>query len=151
MTEQEFLKNLLAHMGCVDATITIEETDTNINVTIAVPEEESGMFIGHRGETLQALKTIMALVFREKLGEKRISIDVNGYKERRAVNVRQMAMDAAEEVKQSGQPVSLPPYLNGEERKIVHETLRDVEVDTKSDGEGRDRRLTVYPKGFLPA
>jgi spoIIIJ-associated protein len=151
MTEQEFLENLLAHMGCTDATVTLEETDEAVNVTIAVPEEESGMFIGHRGETLQALKTVMALVFREKLGEKRLSIDVNGYKERRAVNIRQMAMEAAEEVKATGQPVSLPPYLNGEERKIVHETLRDQEVETKSDGIGRERRLTVYPKGFLPA
>jgi predicted RNA-binding protein Jag len=43
----------------------------------------------------------------------------------------------------------LPPHLNGEERRIVHETLRDEDVDTKSDGVGRDRRLTIYPKGFL--
>lgn len=150
MTEQEFLENLLAHMGCTEYKVELTDDETTLSIAIAVPEEESGMFIGHRGETVSSLKSIMALVFREKLGEKRISLDVNGYKERRAVTVKQMAVDAAEEVKVTGQPVSLPPYLNGEERKIVHETLRDHEVETKSDGLGRDRRLTVYPKGSLP-
>lgn len=149
MTKQEFLDNLLAHMGCADSKIEITEDDTTIAVVITVPEEESGMFIGHRGETLQAIKGVMALVFREELGEKRITVDVNGYRGRREVSVKQMAMDAAEEVKASGEPVSLPPNLNGEERRIVHETLRDQDVDTKSDGVGRDRRLTIYPKGFL--
>src|SRR6185369_3314606 len=105
MTEQEFLENLLAHMGCTDYKIETAEDDTTLTLTITVPEEESGMFIGHRGETLAALKSITALVYREKLGEKRLSIDVNGYKERRSVSVKQMAMDAAEEVKATGKPV----------------------------------------------
>ncbi len=149
MTKQEFLENLLAHMGCAEYKIDITEDETTISVVITVPEEESGMFIGHRGETLHAIKTVMALVFREELGEKRLSVDVNGYKGRREVSVKEMAMNAAAEVKETGEPVSLPPHLNGEERRIVHETLRDEDVDTKSDGVGRDRRLTIYPKGFL--
>lgn len=149
MTHQEFLENLLAHMGSADSKIEITQDDENIHIVITVPEEESGMFIGHRGETLQGIKTVMTLVFREELGEKRLTVDVNGYRERRSVSVTQMAMDASEEVKATGEPVSLPPHLNGEERRLVHEALRDQDVDTKSDGEGRDRRLTIYPKGFL--
>jgi transcription antitermination factor NusA-like protein len=50
MTKQEFLENLLAHMGCAEYKIDITEDETTITVVITVPEEESGMFICHRGE-----------------------------------------------------------------------------------------------------
>jgi|SRR3989344_694855 len=150
MTIQDYLEQALAHMGCENAEITIEEDEQNIKATIRVPEEDSGMFIGRRGETLTGLQRIVATTFREQLGEKRISVDINEYKVRRGDAVQQMALEVAERVKESGKPETLP-LLSAEERRLVHMALKDAGVVTQSEGEGMERRLTVFPEGYLDA
>ncbi|HCR93281.1 MAG TPA: hypothetical protein DIU47_05025, partial [Candidatus Pacebacteria bacterium] len=144
MTIQDYLEQALAHMGCENAEITIEEDEQTIKATIRVPEEDSGMFIGRRGETLTGLQRIVATTFRDQLGEKRISVDINEYKVRRGDAVQQMALEVAERVKESGKPETLP-QLSPEERRLVHMALKDAGVVTQSEGEGIERRLTVFP------
>ena len=150
MTIQDYLEQALAHMGCENAEITIEEDEQTIKATIRVPEEDSGMFIGRRGETLTGLQRIVATTFRDQLGEKRISVDINEYKVRRGDAVQQMALEVAEWVKESGKPETLP-QLSPEERRLVHMALKDAGVVTQSEGEGIERRLTVFPEGNLDA
>ncbi|HAV15499.1 MAG TPA: hypothetical protein DCX25_04175 [Candidatus Pacebacteria bacterium] len=150
MTIQDYLEQALAHMGCENAEITIEEDEQTIKATIRVPEEDSGMFIGRRGETLTGLQRIVATTFRDQLGEKRISVDINEYKVRRGDAVQQMALEVAERVKESGKPETLP-QLSPEERRLVHMALKDAGVVTQSEGEGIERRLTVFPEGNLDA
>lgn len=147
MTEQEFLEQLLAHMGCADFTVTVSEEDEGVKITLQVSEEDSGMLIGRKGETLTAIQRIVAAAFREKLDEKRVWVDINDYKSRRNDTVAQMALEVAARVKETNTPETLPP-LSSEERRIVHMALREAGVSTASSGEGMDRRLTVYPEGY---
>lgn len=148
MKMQEYVTMLLAHMGCQDAVVEIKEDEQNIIVSIQVKEEDSGMMIGRRGETIEALQKIFTLTFREKLGEKRITIAMNDYLDRRREVITRIADEALERVSGSNQPYTLP-YLSSEERRFVHTLLKDKGVETESDGVGRDRRLTVFPVGYL--
>ena len=150
MTIQDYLDQLLAHMGCGNAEMSIEEDEQNIRAMIRVPEEDSGMFIGRRGETLTSLQRIVVATFRNQLGEKRVFVDINEYKVRRSDAVQQMALEAADRVKESGKPETLPP-LSPEERRLVHMALKEAGVVTQSEGEGQERRLTVFPEGYLDA
>lgn len=148
MTMQEYVSMLLAHMGCQDVVVEIKEDETTIVVSIQVKEEDSGMMIGRRGETIEALQKIFTLTFRDKLGEKRVTIAMNDYLERRLEVVTRIAEEAVERVSQAQQPYTLP-YLSSEERRFVHTLLKERGVETESDGVGRDRRLTVFPVGYL--
>ncbi len=145
MTYQDFLEQLLAHMGCTDCTVSIKE-DEVIEITIQASEADSGMLIGRKGETLQSIQRILASAFRDQLGEKRISVDINDYKHRRNDVVQDMALEAADRVKETGVSVTLPP-LSAEERRLVHMVLRDSGLVTQSQGDGLARRLTIYPQG----
>lgn len=63
-------------------------------------------------------------------------------------NLKRMAKEHAEKVLQSGQPVVLP-YLASYERFVIHNYLKDFDgIETKSIGEGPDRRLEIKPAKF---
>lgn len=139
---------LLAHMGSQDVGVEIDDGTEQIKITLRTSEEDSGMMIGRRGETLEAIQRILSLTFRDELGEKRISVTVNDYLDRRLEVVQKIAEEALERVTQSGRPMTLP-YLSSEERRNIHTMMKERGVDTRSDGSGHDRRLTMYPQGYL--
>jgi spoIIIJ-associated protein len=149
MTMSDYVSTLLAHMGVQGSTVNIIDGDAEVKVEIQTIEEDSGMMIGRRGETIEAIQKIFTLTFREELGEKRVTIAVNDYLDRRHEVVERIAAEAVEHVKATNTPATLP-YLSSEERRYVHTLMKDKGVETQSDGSGRDRRLTVYPAGYLP-
>src|SRR5688572_1943217 len=60
--------------------------------------------------------------------------------------LERQAKEAAEKVKSSGQPVTLP-WMNSKERWVVHNYLKNVEgVTSVSEGEGAEKRLKVIPE-----
>jgi spoIIIJ-associated protein len=149
MTMSDYVSTLLAHMGVQGSTVNIVDGDTEVRVEIQTIEEDSGMMIGRRGETIEAIQKIFTLTFREELGEKRVTIAVNDYLDRRHEVIERIAAEAIEHVQATNTPATLP-YLSSEERRYVHTLMKDKGVETQSDGSGRDRRLTVYPAGYLP-
>lgn len=106
-----------------------------------------GVLIGRRGETLRDLEFMTRLIVATRLNKQvRMSVDVEGYRNRRERLLRELAKRMAERVKQNRQPITLeamPPH----ERRIVHITLRDsTTVRTESIGEGDHRRVMILPK-----
>ena len=148
MKIQDYATTVLAHMGVQGAQLEIIEENDGVRVVIQVSEEDSGMMIGRRGETIEALQKIFSLTFREELGEKRITVAVNDYLDRRQEVVERIANEALERVSADNEPVTLP-YLSSDERRYVHTLMKDKGVETQSDGTGRDRRRTVFPQGYL--
>ncbi|KKT32044.1 MAG: Jag protein [Microgenomates group bacterium GW2011_GWF2_45_18] len=149
MIESSFLEKLLGFLGIEEFTIEQEDVEDGVIVHIMVPEEGSGVLIGRRGETLQALQAIVRLGMREQLGDTRVTIDINHYKEGRLATAEDVAKQAVDEVLETGKPVTLP-YLSSEERRYVHMLMSENEgVQTQSSGEGRFRRLTVFPAGYF--
>jgi spoIIIJ-associated protein len=150
---QEVLEAILAHL--VDGA-RVEETaapsdvgqgDTTIH--LALSAADSGMVIGRRGQTLDALEHLVSrIVFRDD-GDRglRIALDVEGYRQRREESLRQLAHRLAGKAKETGAVVTLNP-MSPRDRRIVHLALQaDSDVSTISQGEGNYRRLLITPQG----
>lgn len=109
--------------------------------------DDSGLLIGHRGQTLQALQFLVNLIVRQKFGESvRVVLDVEHYRQRRETSLRDMATKVAARVVQSSRSITLEP-MSPADRRIVHITLAEHSgVTTESTGEGEDRKVTIMPK-----
>lgn len=103
--------------------------------------------IGRRGETLDNLQYLLRLMINQRVHRwTNIIVDVDGYKERRAAQLHQLALRTATQVAQSGRSVSLEP-MPANERRIIHMALRDhPEVYTESSGEGERRKVHIIAK-----
>lgn len=109
--------------------------------------DDSGLLIGHRGQTLQSLQFLVNLIVRKTYGENvRVVLDVERYRARREASLRDMATKVASRVVQSGRSITLEP-MSAADRRIIHISLADHPgVSTESVGMGEDRKVTVIPK-----
>ena len=109
--------------------------------------DDSGLLIGRRGQTLQALQFLVNLIVRKEFGEEvRVALDVERYRERRETSLRDMASKVAARVVQTSRSVTLEP-MSPADRRIVHTTLTDFPgVTTESMGVGEDRKVTIMPQ-----
>ncbi|MCX6388648.1 MAG: KH domain-containing protein [Solirubrobacterales bacterium] len=127
-----------------DARVTLADDGEIIRVDIDGPD--LGQVIGRHGNTLDALQHIAyraASVDRTDI--RRVELDAGGWRERRAVELREIADEAADKAVEDRESVALPP-MSASERRVVHEYLREREdVDTTSEGREPERRLVVEP------
>jgi spoIIIJ-associated protein len=108
--------------------------------------EDSGLLIGRRGQTLQALQFVVNMIARKELGESvRVVLDVEHYRQRREESLRDMATKVASRVAQTGRSITLEP-MSAADRRMVHVALADYQgVRTESVGLGDDRKVTIFP------
>lgn len=141
----EALETILDLMN-VDAAIDIEESDEDI--VISIESDDAAVLIGRRGKCLNSLQFILnRIVSRERRHEKRVVVDVEGYRKRRRESLTDMAERMADKANRSGREVRLQP-LDPRDRRTVHVALRDYPgVDTYSVGEGLYRSVIVSPEG----
>jgi spoIIIJ-associated protein len=106
-----------------------------------------GALIGRRGETLDSLQYLLRLMVNQRLRKwKNIIVDVEGYKERRVNQLKQLAQRTAAQVAATGRAVALEP-MPPHERRIIHLALRDhPDVFTESSGEGDRRKVQIHVK-----
>jgi spoIIIJ-associated protein len=103
--------------------------------------------VGRRGEVLEALQELTRLAVHQQTGYRtRMMLDVGGYRQRRRTELAEAGVDAAEEVRRTGQPKKLWP-MNPFERKIVHDAVAAAGLRSESEGEEPDRRVVVLPVG----
>ena len=109
--------------------------------------EDSGLLIGRRGQTLQALQFLVTLIVRNRLDEDvRVVLDVENYRRRRESSLRDMSAKVADRVAQTGRSITLEP-MPPADRRIVHTSLaRHPGVRTESAGEGENRKVTIMPR-----
>jgi len=141
----DILNQILDRMG-LEATAEITEDDAE-SVSIDIhSDEDIGLLIGKRGQTLAALQLIVAMMAnRDQPPEsrRRVILDAEGYRARRDRTLEAMARSAAQRAKRSGRPVTLSS-LTPRERRIIHVTLADdPSVATRSEGEDPDRSIIV--------
>lgn len=121
--------------------------DDEIGPTVDIQGDDSGLLIGKRGETLQALQLLVNLMLAKNERHPLVVLDVEGYKERRARALGTLASRVADRVTASGTSVTLEP-MPASERRIVHMALSEHRgVFTESVGNGSMRRVTVIPNG----
>ena len=116
-------------------------------VEIVLDTQDSGMLIGYHGETLEALQLILSLCIAKELGRfVRVAIEIGEYRKNRTDYLKRLVDQTKERVLNEQQIVTLP-NLKAWERRAVHMMLQDdSDVVSESQGEGRDRVLTIRPK-----
>jgi len=108
--------------------------------------EDSGLLIGRRGQTLQALQFLVNLIVRKQFEGVRVVLDVENYRQRRESQLKDMATKVAERVAQTNRSITLEP-MPPADRRIIHTSLTDHPgVSTESTGEGEGRKVTIMPK-----
>jgi spoIIIJ-associated protein len=142
---KEALENILNLIPIEGTTVRAEQTDGTISLNIE--GDKSGLLIGRKGRTLDALQFIVNKIVNKSL-EKRaqVVVDSENYRQRRRDSLIQMAVRMGDKVKATRKSVTTN-LLNPHDRRIVHLALReDDAVDTKSRGEGILKKVVIIPK-----
>jgi spoIIIJ-associated protein len=130
-----------------DAQISAEENSDRI--LLKVTGGNAGVLIGKKGQTLEAIQTIVEKVVNKHNSSNhkiRVQVDVEGYLETRKINLERLAARLADKSKRIRKPISLG-QMSAYDRRIVHMALKDdPDVRTKSRGEGYMRKLVIFPK-----
>ena len=111
---------------------------------VADDDTDIKRLIGRNGEVVDALQQLTRLAVQQKTGERsHLIVDVDGFLKRKRQHLRDVALDAIDAVKESGEPMDLKP-MNSFERKVVHDVVRDEGLKSRSHGEEPHRYVTVY-------
>jgi spoIIIJ-associated protein len=143
----QFLKQLLEKMNVPGEVLAnVSEED---GVRLKIESSGMGVLIGHRGETLDAIQYLTSLHVnrsRKEKGFTRVTVDTEGYRERREETLARLARKVASQVRSTGRARSLEP-MNPYERRVLHSTLQNNPyVTTYSEGEEPNRRVVIAPK-----
>ncbi|MGE5775725.1 MAG: RNA-binding cell elongation regulator Jag/EloR, partial [Chloroflexota bacterium] len=123
------------------------ERDGRRNIHVDIRGNDLSVLIGRRSETLAAFQYVASLIVgKEEQQFIQLTVDVEGYRDRREKQLIQMAKRMADQVTKSGRRQTLEPMPSGE-RRIIHIALRDhPDVKTESTGEEPYRKVMILPK-----
>ena len=141
----DVLQHILRYMN-IHATVQVRSTEP-LTLNIHGINENLGLLIGRRGETLASLQLLVSLIVSHRTRHRmRIIVDAENYRERREENLRSLALRVAQQVRNYRRSIALeamPPH----ERRIVHIALADSkDISTESIGEGEERRVVISLK-----
>ncbi len=121
-----------------DAQVEIIPCSDQIHLRLV--SDDSGLLIGHHGQTLDALQTLVTtMTDRLTTDRTAVVLDVDGYREQRHFFLYRLARDLTQKVRQTGKPASSPPLILGE-RRVLHEFFKqepDLESLSKHHEGGR--------------
>jgi len=142
---KETLEKILALMLLEGTSVKADQADGVILLNIE--GDKTGLLIGRRGRTLDALQFIVNKIVSKTLEKKaQVVVDSENYRQRRQDFLIQMALNMGDKVKRTRKPVTTN-LLNPHDRRILHLALReDQELDTKSRGEGLLKKVIIIPK-----
>jgi len=140
LEKMNFTAELDIHYGEPD------EIHSRRPILVDVHGKDLSMLIGKRAETLNAFQYIASLIVAKELGRSvSLILDIEGYRERRYAQVRQLANRMADQAIKTGRRQILEP-MPANERRIVHIELREnPDVKTESIGEEPYRKVTIVP------
>lgn len=128
----------------IDAMVDAKERDDAI--VIDVWGEDVAILIGRGGNTLDALQYLVNVGCRRS-GEidKRIIVDIEGYRKRKKARIEKQAAQAADKVRVQSRSIRMSP-MSAADRKTVHMTIKKMEgVWTESEGDGSERCVVIHP------
>lgn len=141
---QETIDELLK---LLDVKAQVSVNDLGEEVEVNLETEDTGIIIGYHGESLEALQLILSLAVSKKIGSyTRVLLEVGDYRRKRTEYLHKLAMQAKERALQDHGEVVLSD-LKPWERREVHVLLsEDSEVESESQGEGKNRILVIKPR-----
>lgn len=144
---EKLTKELLKLMG-LKAKPEVSEDKKNSAILVDIQtEDEAGLIIGNRGTTLNSLQTVLSIMLAKKMDDwQRVLVNVNNWRDKEESRLSELATQAADRALSTGEPQYLY-NLAPSQRRVVHLALSEEnKVETKSEGEGKERFLVVLPK-----
>ena len=145
---KEVLAEILNLMG-ISAEVELRVGEKTEETVVEIRTENSGLLIGRKGQTLEALQYLVSRIAGERGGMEgpHIVVDIENYRQRRRKGLEDMALRLGEKAKRQRKTVTVDA-LSAADRRIIHAALQDDPwVTTKSLGQGSYRRLLIIPEG----
>ena len=142
----DYLEGLL-DIADLDGDIDMDVEGERASVSIIGDDgsRELNKLVGRDGEVLEALQELTRLAVHRETGERsRLMLDIAGFRARKRAELAKLGASAADEVKQTGEPVKLDP-MTPFERKVVHDAVAAAGLRSESEGEEPERRVVVLP------
>jgi spoIIIJ-associated protein len=142
------LSEILKRMG-IEASVQAKIDDKADEIVLEVICDDSGLLIGRKGQTLEALQYLVTRIAGDRQGSEgpHILVDIENYRQRRKKSLEDMALRLGEKAKRQRKTVTIDA-LSAADRRIVHAALQDDPwITTKSLGQGSYRRLLIIPEG----
>lgn len=137
---KEIAQNLLNKMQ-LDLKVEILRFEGR-NCILNLYGEDNGIIIGKKGKTLNSYEYLLNILIKEI----RIDVDVEGFKEKRNITLRDLARKMSEKALRTNKPIRLNP-MPPRERKIIHEVVNKYsELDTYSEGKDPKRYIVIRKK-----
>jgi spoIIIJ-associated protein len=138
-------EGLFQAMG-FDARVTARAEEAgSVEVTAQVSQGEE-LLTGRKGEVRQALQHLLNRMINRGEGSRyHLQLEINEFWLHREAELTELARALAEEALQSGAERHTE-YLNAQERRVVHVTLKDdPRVKTYAIGDGLIKKVAVAP------
>jgi len=141
---RELVEGVLDELD-LDGEVEVEEVEERIIATVD-GGDDYGLLIGKRGQTIDALQLLCyQAAFRGMRERKRVVVDAAGYRERRREILEGRADRAAEQALSGNHVVEMDP-MSAQERRVVHERLKErAGIETYSEGDEPRRCVIVAP------
>lgn len=127
--------------------ITFEILNEKDKVRVNVSGGNLNVLIGYRGETLNALQTLISRIGNKGVEEKyRIIFDIEGYRNKRIKALQELAVKVSKTALKNKKSITLEP-MSAFERKIIHDKLQEnPKVTTHSIGREPNRKVVIELK-----
>ncbi len=141
---KEALENILSR---IPVETTVHSQRLNGNIALNIEGDKSGILIGRKGKTLDALQFIVNKIANKASDKKvRVVVDSENYRKRQEESLVEMALNMGKKAKKIQKPVATN-LLNPHERRIIHLALKpDENLNTKSKGDGLLKKVLIIPK-----
>ena len=121
--------------------------DDKYYIYVEINGEKTNSLIGYRGETLNAMQTLLSAISNKNIDEKiRVILDISGYREKRKKVLEELAEKVAKTVEKTRKKIVLEP-MSAYERKVIHSKLQNnKKILTESIGEEPNRKVAITYK-----
>ncbi len=141
------LIHLLGMQAQVSAHYDESSADDRRMIQVDIHGDNLSALIGRHAETLTAFQHVASLMVGKQTQQwVQLAVDVEGYRERREKQVRQIALRMVEQVIKTGRKATLEPMTSSERRAIHIELRGHPAVTTESTGEEPHRKVVILPK-----
>ncbi|MBU1274241.1 MAG: KH domain-containing protein, partial [Proteobacteria bacterium] len=144
----EFGREVLERLAqALDSNASVEAIKGEHGPGLSIMGADSGIVIGRRGQTLDALQYLTTRIVSHKYGKAvHLIVDSGGYRQRRRSALEEAARRMADKARSSRRPQSIGP-LNSQERRLVHVVLRSQRgISTVSRGKGELKKVVITPR-----
>jgi len=140
-----FLDKFLKQINAENTKFEIVRDENIVNLNIN--GENLNSLIGYRGETLNALQTLISRIGNKGLEKRhRIIVDIEGYRNKRIKALQDLAVKVSKTVMKNKKSIKLEP-MSAFERKIIHDKLQEnPKVTTHSVGKEPNRKVVIEIK-----